>query len=91
MKKLSKNNQKPSLPVLKKLIGLSVSGLTLLAALAWNNTIQEITNNFIKKLRRSRCWYYFFFALCSFFSDIIFYYRKTISWSFGQYRKRAGE
>ncbi len=48
MKKLSQKNQKPSLPVLKKLVGLSIGGLTLLAVLAWNNTIQEVTNNFVK-------------------------------------------
>lgn len=42
------NRKKISPAVLKKYLTLGISGTTLLAALAWNNTIQEVTNNFIK-------------------------------------------
>jgi Na+/melibiose symporter-like transporter len=36
--------------VLKQMITLSTSGFGLVAALAWNNVIQEFVNNYIKKI-----------------------------------------
>lgn len=36
------------LAIFKQLITLSTSGLGLVAALAWNNVIQELVNNHIK-------------------------------------------
>lgn len=35
--------------VLKQMITLATSGFGLVAALAWNNVIQELVNNYIKK------------------------------------------
>lgn len=35
--------------VIKQMITLATSGFGLVAALAWNNVIQEFVNNYIKK------------------------------------------
>ncbi len=35
--------------IAKQMLALATSGLGLVAALAWNNLIQEIVNNYIKK------------------------------------------
>lgn len=35
--------------IIKQMIALSTSGFGLVAALAWNNVIQELVNNYIKK------------------------------------------
>jgi len=35
--------------VVKQMVTLSTSGFGLVAALAWNNFIQELVNNYIKK------------------------------------------
>ena len=35
--------------VLKQMIALATSGFGLVAALAWNNVIQELVNNYVKK------------------------------------------
>lgn len=45
------NNKKRALKieVVKQMITLSTSGFGLVAALAWNNVIQELVNNYIKK------------------------------------------
>lgn len=34
--------------ILKQMVTLSASGFGLVAALAWNNVIQELVNNYIK-------------------------------------------
>ncbi len=36
--------------VVKQMITLSTSGFGLVAALAWNNVIQEFVNNYLKKV-----------------------------------------
>ncbi len=43
------NNKKLHLAVVKQMITLATSGFGLVAALAWNNVIQEFVNNYIKK------------------------------------------
>lgn len=47
----SKESQKPkyTLEVVRQMITLATSGFGLVAALAWNNVIQELVNNYIKK------------------------------------------
>ncbi|OGG13376.1 hypothetical protein A2773_06045 [Candidatus Gottesmanbacteria bacterium RIFCSPHIGHO2_01_FULL_39_10] len=35
--------------VIKQMITLATSGFGLVAALAWNNVIQELVNNYVKK------------------------------------------
>lgn len=35
--------------ILKQMLTLATSGFGLVAALAWNNLIQEVVNNYIKK------------------------------------------
>lgn len=35
--------------IIKQMITLSTSGFGLVAALAWNNVIQELVNNYIKQ------------------------------------------
>lgn len=41
--------KKLHLAIVKQMITLSTSGFGLVAALAWNNVIQEFVNNYIKK------------------------------------------
>jgi hypothetical protein len=42
------NKQKIHLAILKQMVTLATSGFGLVAALAWNNVIQELVNNHIK-------------------------------------------
>jgi hypothetical protein len=51
-KKTQKNKNKQKklhIAVLNQIVTLATSGLGLVAALAWNNVIQEVVNNYIKK------------------------------------------
>lgn len=50
MRDMQKKETKKSfkVAVLKQMIALSTSGFGLVAALAWNNVIQEFVNNFLK-------------------------------------------
>jgi len=48
-KKQSKESQKLHVEIVKQMVTLSTSGFGLVAALAWNNLIQELINNYIKK------------------------------------------
>lgn len=48
-KNQSKESQKLHVEVVKQMVTLSTSGFGLVAALAWNNLIQELINNYIKK------------------------------------------
>ncbi len=50
--KLQKQEQKRdyTLEVIKQMLTLATSGFGLVAALAWNSVIQELVNNYIKKL-----------------------------------------
>ena len=50
-KKTTKKKKQESLhlAVINQMIALSTSGFGLVAALAWNNVIQEVVNNYIKK------------------------------------------
>ncbi|MEK7141268.1 MAG: DUF5654 family protein [Patescibacteria group bacterium] len=41
-------NKKLHREILKQMVALSASGFGLVAALAWNNVIQELVNNYIK-------------------------------------------
>lgn len=43
------NDKKFHVAVVKQMITLATSGFGLVAALAWNNVIQEFVNNYIKK------------------------------------------
>lgn len=47
----TKNPRKKRLQIemVKQMISLSTSGFGLVAALAWNNVIQEFVNNYIKR------------------------------------------
>jgi hypothetical protein len=47
--KTQKKKKKLSIEVITQMITLSTSGFGLVAALAWNNVIQEFVNNYIKK------------------------------------------
>lgn len=48
--KQTKSQQKRlHIEILKQMLTLSASGFGLVAALAWNNVIQEFVNNYIKK------------------------------------------
>jgi TRAP-type C4-dicarboxylate transport system permease small subunit len=52
-KKLQKSKKKQNklhVAVLTQIVTLATSGFGLVAALAWNNVIQELVNNYIKKL-----------------------------------------
>ena len=43
------NKKKLQVEVIRQMITLATSGFGLVAALAWNNVIQEFVNNYIKK------------------------------------------
>lgn len=43
------NKKKLRTEVIRQMITLSTSGFGLVAALAWNNVIQEFVNNYIKR------------------------------------------
>ena len=43
------SNRKIHKEIVKQMLTLATSGFGLVAALAWNNLIQEIVNNYIKK------------------------------------------
>ena len=42
------SNKKLHKEILKQMVTLATSGFGLVAALAWNNVIQEVVNNYIK-------------------------------------------
>lgn len=48
-RKPTKKEQKIHVEFVKQLVRLSTSGFGLVAALAWNNVIQELVNNYIKR------------------------------------------
>ncbi len=48
-KSASSADRKLHLTIVKQMVALSTSGFGLVAALAWNNVIQEFVNNYIKK------------------------------------------
>jgi len=43
------NRKKLHLEIVTQMLTLATSGFGLVAALAWNNVIQELVNNYIKK------------------------------------------
>lgn len=48
-KKQNEEKQKLHIEVVRQMLTLATSGFGLVAALAWNNVIQELVNNYIKK------------------------------------------
>lgn len=48
-KKEKKKQKKLHVEVLRQMISLATSGFGLVAALAWNNVIQDLVNNYIRK------------------------------------------
>ena len=48
-RKQSEEEKRLHVEVIKQMVTLSTSGFGLVAALAWNNFIQEMVNNYIKK------------------------------------------
>ena len=46
--KLKQEQTQLSLAILKQMVTLATSGFGLVAALAWNNVIQELVNGYIK-------------------------------------------
>lgn len=51
-RKIQKNKNKKDklhVSILTQMVSLATSGFGLVAALAWNNVIQELVNNYIKK------------------------------------------
>lgn len=45
----AKQSKKLHVEVVRQMLTLATSGFGLVAALAWNNVIQEFVNNYIKK------------------------------------------
>ena len=45
----TENNKNLHIEVVRQMVTLATSGFGLVAALAWNNVIQEFVNNYIKK------------------------------------------
>lgn len=45
----TENNKKLHIEVVRQMVTLATSGFGLVAALAWNNVIQEFVNEYIKK------------------------------------------
>ena len=50
MPKNKEEEKKFHTEVVKQMLTLATSGFGLVAALAWNNVIQEFVNNYVKKL-----------------------------------------
>ena len=48
-KQKTEKEKRLHIEVVKQMITLSSSGFGLVAALAWNNVIQEIVNNYVRK------------------------------------------
>lgn len=48
-KKTTAEKKRFHVEVAKQMVTLSTSGFGLVAALAWNNVIQEVVNNYVKK------------------------------------------
>lgn len=48
-KEQTKEDKKLHVEVVRQMVTLATSGFGLVAALAWNNVIQEFVNNYIKK------------------------------------------
>lgn len=48
-KRQNNEKQKLHIEVMRQMLTLATSGFGLVAALAWNNVIQELVNNYIKK------------------------------------------
>ena len=48
---MAKKNERKTLPVelIRQMVTLATSGFGLVAALAWNNVIQEFVNTYVKK------------------------------------------
>lgn len=46
---IQNSNKKLHLAIVRQMVNLATSGFGLVAALAWNNVIQEFVNNYIKK------------------------------------------
>ena len=44
----TKKRKRFHIAIVKQMVTLSTSGLGLVAALAWNNVIQDLVNNYIK-------------------------------------------
>lgn len=49
IKKTKEEIRKTQLAVLKQMVKLATSGFGLVAALAWNNVIKELVDNYVKK------------------------------------------
>lgn len=49
-KKKTEKEKKLHIEVVRQMLTLATSGFGFVAALAWNNVIQEFVNNYIKKL-----------------------------------------
>lgn len=45
-----KESKKLHIEVVRQMLTLATSGFGLVAALAWNNVIQDFVNNYVKKL-----------------------------------------
>ena len=50
MDKKQKRQKRLHIEIVKQMLTLATSGFGLVAALAWNGVIQELVNNYIKKL-----------------------------------------
>lgn len=48
--RIREDSRKITLEVITQMLTLATSGFGLVAALAWNSLIQEIVNNYIKKI-----------------------------------------
>ena len=49
MVKKSEEKTKLHIEILRQMITLATSGFGLVAALAWNNVIQDLVNNYVRK------------------------------------------
>ena len=65
MKETEKEKKRLHIEVVKQMITLSTSGFGLVAALAWNNVIQEFVENYVRKwfANGSGIWSLFIYAI----------------------------
>lgn len=74
-----KEDKKLHEEVAKQMLTLVTSGFGLVAALAWNNVIQEFVNNYVKKLlpAGSTIWSLFIYAVVVTFLAVLITYNLS--------------
>lgn len=79
MAKETQKDKKLHIEIIRQMLTLATSGFGLVAALAWNNVIQEFVNNYIKKFlpQGSGIWSLLIYALVITFLAVFVTYQLS--------------